>query len=56
MSKPFRDASPGAGLDVAATPPAPVAGQIEATAGWRRAERIAPVEGEGTAEAPPQVW
>ena len=30
MSKPYRDASSGAGLDVVVTLPAPVLGQIEA--------------------------
>ena len=54
MSKPYRDASSGVGLDVVVTLPAPVVEQIEAQAkehgetveGWRRAELVALVEGQ----------
>ena len=49
---------PGVGLDVVVTLPAPVVERIEAqaeergetVAGWRRAELVALVEGEGAAE------
>ena len=62
MSRPFRDASSGAGLDVVATLPAPVCEKIgeaakergETFSGWRRAELIAAVEEEGAAEVPPE--
>ena len=56
MSKPFRDSSSGAGLDVVVTLPAPVVEQIEeaakargeTVAGWCRAALIeaAAVEGQ----------
>ena len=58
VSKPPRNASSGVGLDVVVTLPAPVVERIEEAAkargetvgGWRRAELVALVEGEGAAE------
>ena len=55
MSKPYRDTSDGAGLDVVVPLPAPVVERIEqaarergeTVAGWCRAELVAAVEGEG---------
>ena len=62
MSKPYRDASSGVGLDVVVTLPADVCERIKQEAkerretfdGWRRAELVAAVEVECTAEVPPE--
>ena len=62
MSKPFRDTSSGVGLDVVVTLPADVCEKIKQAAkergetfdGWRRAELVAAVEVECTAEVPPE--
>lgn len=60
MSKPFRDASDGVGLDVVVSLPAPVIEKIEeaadergeTVAGWRRAELTTLVGGEGPGGSP----
>ena len=60
MSKPYRNASSGVGLDVVVTLPVPVVERIEAqakargetVAGWCRAWLVLLVEGQAGAAAP----